>query len=63
MLYSEGDAEDKTQVTVSFEALVNALTMSRNAGYTDASKGLLEDDTEEEALQEYMNRETNVTLN
>lgn len=63
MLYSEGDAEDQTKVTVSFEAFVNALTMSRNLGYTDASKGLLEDDTEEEALQEYMNREANVTLN
>lgn len=63
MLYSEGDTEDKTQVTVSFEAFVNSLTMSRNAGYIDASKGLLEDDTDEEALQEYMNRESNVTLN
>jgi len=63
MLYSEGDAEDKTIVTISFEALVNALTMSRNLGYTDASKSLLEDEYEEDAMEEYANRETNVTLN
>jgi hypothetical protein len=63
MLYSEGDSEDKTIITISFEAFVNAVTMSRNAGYTDAAKGLLEDDYEEDAMEEYMNRETNVTLN
>lgn len=63
MLYSEGDSEDKTVVAVSFEALVNALTFSRNAGHVDASAGLEDADYEEEALEEYMNRETNVTLN
>ena len=64
MLYSEGDTEDKTSITISFEALVNALTMSRNAGYTDAGKGNIERDLEEEeAMEEYMSRETNVTLN
>lgn len=63
MLYSEGDAEDKTSVTVSFEALVNALTMSRNTGYTEANKNLFDEDTEEEALKEYMERDINIVLN
>lgn len=63
MLYSEGEAEDKTSVTVSFEALVNTLTMARNAGYTEANKNLFDEDSEEEALKEYMERDMNIVLN
>lgn len=36
MLFAEGEAEDKTTVSVSFESLVALMAVSRNMGYDDA---------------------------
>jgi hypothetical protein len=52
MLYAEGDTEDKTIVTMSFEAIVSILAMSKNLGYIEANQGTLNDEHKEPFFKE-----------
>jgi hypothetical protein len=59
MLYSESEAEDKTLITFSFEALVNALMLSKNSKSEDLGSLKISD----EEMEEFFNRDTNALLN
>lgn len=55
MIYSESAAEDKTTVTISFEALVNALMMAKVSKNT-------EDAISDEDMEEFFNRTDETVL-
>lgn len=60
MLFAESDAEDKTILNVSFEAMVALLTVARNMGYDDlAELSFSQEDPDEELIR----REPNAILN
>lgn len=63
MLFAEGDKEDKTNVSVSFESLVALLTKNRNIGYSEGAGDSEEGESFEDAMEELMKRESNVMLN
>lgn len=63
MLFVEGDKEDKTTVSVSFESLMALLTKNRNIGYSEGSGDIEDSLDSEDAMEELMKRESNVMLN
>lgn len=60
LLYSESDAEDKTVVSFTFEALVNIMTLSK---ITEGSEDKNFLDEAEEAYEELLNRPDTTVLN
>lgn len=63
MIFVEGDKEDKTQVTISFDSLMSLLTKSRNLGYSEGAKDEDESYSSDEAMEELMKRDVNTLLN
>jgi hypothetical protein len=63
MLFVEGDKEDKTNVSISFESLMALLTKSRHIGYDEGAGDTAEGESSEDAMDELMKREPNIMLN
>jgi len=63
MLFVEGEKEDKTNISISFESLMALLTKTRNAGYSEAAGDAEESLSSEDAMEEFMKRDANTLLN
>lgn len=64
MLFVENEKEDKTNINISFEALMCLLTSSRHLGYNEAmEESSSSEDTSDDVMEELLKREPNVLLN
>ena len=63
MLFVEGEKEDKTNISVSFESLMALLTKTRHISYNEAAGDTEDSLSSEDAMEEFMKRDINTVLN